>query len=268
MLEPCKAYPVGGAVHARPSVNPTARLSPSYTFFLVYRMIDQTLLCLAGNTNNILALQTYVLTENSDGHQKSAPLADMTSSMNTILIIGATSGLGEGFTRRFHALGKNSSSPAASNAASLHCERSFQALRSALYVKANPCFLFECARLTNHPARCDRLQALPANISEITTSFPTIHTPSVNAETINPVSLAYSATSRDMAITTEVTTDFTAPLILPASSFHTSLHSRNPPPASSLSPSASTPSTAPSRPPPTASASRSASGRIPCLGTR
>jgi short-subunit dehydrogenase involved in D-alanine esterification of teichoic acids len=26
--------------------------------------------------------------------------------MNTILIIGATSGLGEGFTRRFHALGK------------------------------------------------------------------------------------------------------------------------------------------------------------------
>jgi short-subunit dehydrogenase len=26
--------------------------------------------------------------------------------METILIIGATSGLGEGFTRRFHALGK------------------------------------------------------------------------------------------------------------------------------------------------------------------
>ncbi|KAF2186570.1 NAD(P)-binding protein [Zopfia rhizophila CBS 207.26] len=30
----------------------------------------------------------------------------MASNMNTILIIGATSGLGEGFARRFHALGK------------------------------------------------------------------------------------------------------------------------------------------------------------------
>jgi len=31
----------------------------------------------------------------------------MTSSMSTVLLIGATSGLGEGFARRFHALGKH-----------------------------------------------------------------------------------------------------------------------------------------------------------------
>lgn len=30
----------------------------------------------------------------------------MVANMNTILIIGGTSGLGEGFARRFHGLGK------------------------------------------------------------------------------------------------------------------------------------------------------------------
>lgn len=31
----------------------------------------------------------------------------MVKSMSTILVIGGTSGIGEGFTRRFHSLGKN-----------------------------------------------------------------------------------------------------------------------------------------------------------------
>jgi len=61
-----KVYPVAGASHVWPWTSPIVRLSPSYVFFLVYRLLGYTLLYLASNINNIPLLKTCVLTENSD----------------------------------------------------------------------------------------------------------------------------------------------------------------------------------------------------------
>ena len=58
------------------------------------------------------------------------------------------------------------------------------------------------------------LKTLPAKISEIITSFPTIDTVFINAGIMNSISFTDPATSSDTAIATEITTNLTAPLIL------------------------------------------------------
>jgi hypothetical protein len=116
-----------------------------------------------------------------------------------------TSGLGRSFTRLFHALGMNPSSLAVGKAASPHCERSFQAPRFVLYVKSKPLLPFECARLTNHPARCDRPQNSPCLDLRNHYLLPN-HRRNFHQRWHHELYL--------LRIATEITTNFTAPLIL------------------------------------------------------
>jgi short-subunit dehydrogenase involved in D-alanine esterification of teichoic acids len=58
------------------------------------------------------------------------------------------------------------------------------------------------------------LKTLPAKISEIIASFPTIDTVFINVGIMNSISFVDPATSSDTAIATEITTNLTAPLIL------------------------------------------------------
>ena len=116
-------------------------------------------------------------------------------NFNTIAIIGATSGLGEGFARRFHAAGKTVI------ATGRRVER-LQALQK------------ELPGLGIQRMDTAELATLPDQVSELLKAFPKIDTVMAMAGIQKSFDFKDSKSSSPQAIQNEVDTNVTAPMIL------------------------------------------------------
>jgi uncharacterized oxidoreductase len=119
----------------------------------------------------------------------------MSEDFQTILIIGATSGLGEAFARRFHAQGKKV----------IAAGRRLERLR-ALETELNG--------LATVQIDLEDIAGLPKKVSEILAAFPDIDTVIAMSGIMSHSSFADPSTSSDAAIVSEVTTNLTAPILL------------------------------------------------------
>ncbi|OCL12654.1 NAD(P)-binding protein [Glonium stellatum] len=119
----------------------------------------------------------------------------MTSSMSTVLIIGATSGLGEGFTRQFHALGKHLIIAGRRQDRLLTLQQSLG------------------SRVDIRQLDITDFTTLPGKVNEMLKAFD-IDTVFVNAGIMKSPSFADASTQRNEDIIDEINTNLTAPIIL------------------------------------------------------
>ncbi|KIV99567.1 uncharacterized protein PV09_08745 [Verruconis gallopava] len=119
----------------------------------------------------------------------------MSASMNTILVIGGTSGIGENFARRFHKMGKSVIVTGRREQKLAELKDSMSGLQT---------YVFDMTDLT----------AIPAHVEELFTRFPSINTVWING------GIQYSSDVKDLASTTdakvvaEITTNVTAPILI------------------------------------------------------
>ncbi|KAI1385141.1 NAD(P)-binding protein [Hypoxylon trugodes] len=119
----------------------------------------------------------------------------MTSRINTILIIGATSGLGEAFARRFHALGKT-----------VIATGRRQAKLDALAQ--------ELKGLETRTFDISDLDSLPANVESLLKDFPNLDSVVINAGIQKNFSFFDPASITSETIINEINTDLTGPTLL------------------------------------------------------
>lgn len=119
----------------------------------------------------------------------------MSSSIKTILIIGATSGIGEAFARRFHSMGKQVIATGRRRDRLSKLQEELPGLETYVMDNAD-------------------LSSLPGHVAELTRKFPTIDTVWINSGVQNAFKIADTSTSSDDRIADEVTINITAPMIL------------------------------------------------------
>lgn len=128
-------------------------------------------------------------------HNKNQHLAIMSEDFKTILIIGATSGLGEAFARRFHAQGKKV----------IAAGRRVENLR-ALETELNG--------LGTAQIDLEDIAALPKKVSDILAAFPDIDTVIAMSGIMSHSQFADPSTSTDAGIVSEITVNLTGPILL------------------------------------------------------
>lgn len=119
----------------------------------------------------------------------------MSSSIKTILIIGGTSGIGEAFARRFHAAGKHV----------IVTGRREQRLKE-LQASMNGLDIY-AMNMTD-------LASIPKHVDTLTKTFPDINTVWVNGGIQIAFKFSDLESTSDEAVTNEITTNVTAPVIL------------------------------------------------------
>ena len=119
----------------------------------------------------------------------------MSASMNTILIIGGTSGIGEHFAKRFHSMGKKVIVTGRRDQRLADMQKSLNGLEVYTMDMAD-------------------LPSIPSHVEKLFIRFPNIDTVWVNG------GIQYSSSIKDLSSTTdekvseEITTNVTAPIIL------------------------------------------------------
>ncbi|KAL8836582.1 MAG: hypothetical protein Q9176_006219 [Flavoplaca citrina] len=119
----------------------------------------------------------------------------MSENFQTILIIGATSGIGEGLARRFHAQGK-------------------KVIITGRRQDRLDALTHELPGLSAHQMDTSNLPHLPTHITTLLTSHPTINTIITMAGIQSSLSFTTPSTTSPQSIATEVTTNLTAPMII------------------------------------------------------
>ena len=118
----------------------------------------------------------------------------MSSSMNTILVIGGTSGIGEAFAKRFSQMGKKVIITG-------RREQKLSELQKSLGVDT---YQFDIADLSS----------IPKHVEDLFRKFPDIDTVWVNSGIQYCFDIKDASTTTDERISEEVTTNVTAPMIL------------------------------------------------------
>ncbi|KAI8635551.1 hypothetical protein F5Y19DRAFT_408283 [Xylariaceae sp. FL1651] len=119
----------------------------------------------------------------------------MAARTNTILIIGATSGIGEAFARRFHGMGKTV----------LAAGRNQEKLNN---------MATELAGLQTRQLDISNLETLPAHVNAILTDFPLLDTVIITSGIQLHFSLFDPSSITPEKINSEITTNLTAPSLL------------------------------------------------------
>jgi uncharacterized oxidoreductase len=119
----------------------------------------------------------------------------MTSSFETVLIVGGTSGIGEAFARRLHALGKRVIVTGRRQERLALMQRELKGLEVRLMDVSD-------------------LTSLSDHVSELTKAFPAINTVLINAGIQKSFSFTDPSTCSNESIVNEITTNITAPMIL------------------------------------------------------
>ncbi|PFH55088.1 hypothetical protein XA68_10774 [Ophiocordyceps unilateralis] len=119
----------------------------------------------------------------------------MSSRIKTILIIGATSGIGEAFARRFHGLGKKV----------IATGRNQEKLKGLAQ---------ELPGLEARQLFIDDIGALAHHVAAILSEFPTLDTVIITAGIQHCFSLLDASTTKAEEMASEITTNLTAPTVL------------------------------------------------------
>ncbi|KAI1478466.1 hypothetical protein K445DRAFT_357145 [Daldinia sp. EC12] len=119
----------------------------------------------------------------------------MSSRINTILIIGATSGLGEAFARRFHSLGK-------------------KVIATGRRKDRLDALAQELKGLDTRQFDISDLSSLAASVNGILKDYPRLDSVIINAGIQKSYNFFDSSTSDPEAIINEINTDLTAPSLL------------------------------------------------------
>jgi short-subunit dehydrogenase involved in D-alanine esterification of teichoic acids len=119
----------------------------------------------------------------------------MTAQIDTILIIGATSGIGEAFVRYFHSKGKKVI------AAGRRLER-LQRLAT------------ELPDLDTYEFDIENISTIESKFAELFTTYPTLDCVVTMAGKMETLNFADASTSTAASIASEITTNFTAPLVI------------------------------------------------------
>ncbi|KAF1991033.1 NAD(P)-binding protein [Aulographum hederae CBS 113979] len=119
----------------------------------------------------------------------------MDQRISTILIIGATSGIGEGYARRFLAMGK-------------------KVIITGRRADRLSALKKELPDLEAREMDAADLASLPSQVDEILKAFPDIDTVFLNAGMQTSFSFFDPSSISDDAITNEITTNLTSPIIL------------------------------------------------------
>lgn len=119
----------------------------------------------------------------------------MSSSMNTILIIGGSGGIGEAFAKRFHSMGKQV-------IVTGRRESKLNELKAS------------CKGLETYVMDMTDIAALPKHVETLTKQYPKIDTVWVNGGIQFHFNMSDPTTSSDEKIRAEIDTNVTAPMIL------------------------------------------------------
>ena len=119
----------------------------------------------------------------------------MSASMNTILIIGGTSGIGEEFAKRFASMGKK---------VIVTGRREQKLADMQRFVKGLEVYKMDMTDFSS----------VPGDIDNLFTTFPDIDTVWVNGGIQKSSSVKDVSSTTDARVTNEITTNLTAPIIL------------------------------------------------------